>query len=364
MGEYQPRRSQFLEKKDTRNGDKKRQVLVSVKDGAPVSNYYPAAVTEKDWLLARAGAKQRRRYKGRNGATQINLFAGLLKHARDGDSYIMTSRLSRNPGRPARKYAVLVNRLADEGQVKAFSIPYEPFKDAIISCLMEIDPKEILPPEDDSEDESGELAAELASVELQIGQLEADILEGGQVASLARVLRLLEEKQSKLMARLEDAQAKAATPLSAAWKEAQTLAEAEEKDPLRFRHVMRRIVEEIRLLVVPRDAIRLAEVKMYFTGGGWRSFLFVYHPAQRYTQRKAGPIEREARWGVRTSDNFLGLNAEDLRDPTDAENVEGYLKAMPVDALREILDDPNPFGETKKPQPKKGRGKVRIPKKG
>src|SRR5262249_46606643 len=66
----------------------KAQGTSRIPDGEPVPGYYPAAVTEEEWLAARAGAEQRKHQRGRLGK-HINVFAGLLKHARDGDGYFL-----------------------------------------------------------------------------------------------------------------------------------------------------------------------------------------------------------------------------------------------------------------------------------
>src|SRR5262249_48613789 len=81
VGEYQPR---TRERKP---------------DGPPVPGYYPAAVTEDEYLAAQ-GAADTRRKKGKGGRERkahrigkhINLFAGLVKNARDGDDYVAATK--------------------------------------------------------------------------------------------------------------------------------------------------------------------------------------------------------------------------------------------------------------------------------
>src|SRR5262249_9761668 len=63
-----------------------------VKDGDPLEGYYPAAVTRAEYEAARVAIRRRRTVTGRPGKACINIFAGLLKHARDGDVYQMTQR--------------------------------------------------------------------------------------------------------------------------------------------------------------------------------------------------------------------------------------------------------------------------------
>jgi hypothetical protein len=63
-------------------------------DGEVIRGYYPAVVTEDDYLAARAGAKERLKRRGRTGEHQVNIFAGLLWNARDGERYFMVPRVS------------------------------------------------------------------------------------------------------------------------------------------------------------------------------------------------------------------------------------------------------------------------------
>ncbi|HYT87292.1 MAG TPA: recombinase family protein, partial [Gemmataceae bacterium] len=120
LGEYQPRRGKAT-------------------DGEVIANYYPAMLTEEQWRDLRNCIGQRRRNSGRPGKAQVNIFKGLLRHARDGDSYIMSQRFSRSPGKPTRKYAVLVNSEGDQGRARLYSIPYDGLENAVLTALREID---------------------------------------------------------------------------------------------------------------------------------------------------------------------------------------------------------------------------------
>ena len=93
IGEYQPRKG------------KKREP-----DGDPVPNYFPAAVTEKEFFAARAGAAERGKLRGRLGTQHVNIFAGLLKNAREGDSYYMTMRVE-----CGHHYNVLITNNSQQG---------------------------------------------------------------------------------------------------------------------------------------------------------------------------------------------------------------------------------------------------------
>jgi hypothetical protein len=81
VGEYQPYKR--------RGANGKREP-----DSPPVPGFFPAAVTESDWLAARAGSEQRRWLRSEAGA-YVNLFAGLLVNAWDGESYYCDTRTSK-----------------------------------------------------------------------------------------------------------------------------------------------------------------------------------------------------------------------------------------------------------------------------
>ena len=184
----------------------------------------------------------------------MELFSGLLKNARDGDSYYVATRTDGD-----KHSRVLINTKSAEGRAPCWSFPLPTFEVAVLSALREIDPDEILTPNHGPEESMG-LAKQLAGVEARIDELEAELLKG-DVAALARVLRQLEEQKRDLTEQLTASREKAAHPLSTSWGEAKTLLDALDtaSDPidarLRLRAALRRIVESIWILVVPAVGI-------------------------------------------------------------------------------------------------------------
>ncbi len=315
MGEYQPR-----------TGGKK--------DGEPVRGYYPAAVSEDEWFAARAGVKDRTRHRGRLGAAQVNVFAGLLKNARDGDSYIMTGRQSRGPAKETTTFRVLVNGDADQGKGRQFSIPYLPFEKAVLSCLREIDPHDILNG-DGEPDDTLVLGGEKAAVETELAEAAAFMDKNGFSATIGRRVTELEARQRDLAARLAEASHRAAHPLYETWGEFKTLAAALDAAPdpedfrLRLRAALRRIAESMWLLVVPRGKVRLCVVQIYFRGGRRREYLIYYRPAQR-PGGKPIPAKCPRPWSLA---DVLKPGDVDLRDPADAAAVAEGLEALDLEAL-------------------------------
>src|SRR5262249_54065503 len=160
---------------------------------------------------------------------------------------------------------VLVNRLATEGRAKFQTFPFSVFETAVLTHLKEIDPHAILNG-DEGPDESLALAAQLAGVEAELVAAVAFMNAHGFSPAIGKRIQTLEQQKRDQAGRLAEARRKAAHPLSESWGEAKTLlgALADAPDPeearLRLRALLRRIVVEIRLLVVRRGRSRLAAI--------------------------------------------------------------------------------------------------------
>src|SRR5262249_10160366 len=118
VGEYRPYK---------RVGKDKR-----VKDGAPIPNYYPAAVSETEWREAQQGKPGTR---GRV-SKHVSLFVrGLIRDARTGGTFLEATRTDNG-----KHYRVLLPTASNEGRGKCVSFPLPTFEAAILSRLQEIDP--------------------------------------------------------------------------------------------------------------------------------------------------------------------------------------------------------------------------------
>jgi len=321
IGEYQPRKGK-------------------ANDGEPIKNYYPPVVTENEWLAARGGMEQRRKNPGRISKAQVNIFAGILKHAREGDSYIMTQRLSRSPTKKTTKHQVLINTNGDTGKSRAYSLPYSTFESAVISCLREINPSEILPGNSPG-DVVPVLESQLAGVEAEIAKAVAFMEKNGFSTTIGKRIADLESKQGSIQEGLEAARHEARNPIAETWKEAQTLLDslAKTKDPhaarMRLRGALRRVVDSMWLLVVPRGIERLAVLQVHFREGGRRDYWFRYRQATRSFGKP-----RCAEWQVRSirADKFP-IHLADLRgneegrDPDPIGSYEKWLVGTPLTIL-------------------------------
>ena len=324
LGEYQPR---------GRDGKA---------EGEPIANYFPPVITEKEWHAARAILAPKRLPPARI-TDHVNLFAGLLKDARNGE--LGYSRIAAGK---KRGHDVLVNNSYKEGLAPAITFPLHVFESAILGLLVEIDPREVIggitvP------DETAALVGEVAHVEAKIAELETALLEG-DVVSIAKVLRQQETRLQELSAKLAEARQKAAHPLAKSWNETQTLAsilhEAEDVTDtrLRIRAALRRIVESIWLLIVVRKgAQRLAAVQIYFTGGKRRDYLIHYRAAGRGRQGGA----TVGSFDLPSSDKRRAGKV-DLRIQQHVETIVASLEKIPLTELASVCSNVVDLGAARK----------------
>jgi hypothetical protein len=296
-------------------------------DGPPIPNYYPPAVTEEQFYAARAQAGVRRQKAGQVGK-RVELFSGLLKHARDGGSYYVATRT--DGGKHSR---VLLNTDAAEGRAPSWSFPLATFEAAVLGALAEINPHEILNG-DSGPDESLTLAGQLADVEGELAEAAAFMDAHGFSATIGKRVTELEARQRDLTARLAVAREKAAHPLSETWGEAQSLlgainAAADPTDMrLRLRAALRRIIDSIWLLIVPRGRDRLCAVQVWFSDGKRRrEYLILHRPAKANASART-----ESQWWARSLAEVAPADL-DLRQREDARLLEEALATVDLSSV-------------------------------
>ena len=273
-------------------------------EGEPVQGYFPAAVSEAEYDAARARVEARTHSRCKQANAPVNLFARLLVDARDGKSYFMGGRKDRG-----RTQYVLANLESAQGRAPCRSISYPVFEAAVLALLREIDPRAVTG-KDTAPDEVAALEGALSRVETKAAKLQAkldaELLKDDPDDSLARdyrkAINTLEGEAAGVKKKLISAREKAAHPLSAAWDECKTLAEAVNtcNDPeaakLRLRVILRRVVQEMRLLVVPRGTTRYAMVQVAFAAKGISRMFFIRYRPPHANKVKAIP----GRWWAGT----------------------------------------------------------------
>ncbi len=295
-------------------------------DGDPIPGYFPAVVTENEWLAARAGAAERLQKRGRVGR-HVNPFAGLLRDARNGGTYFVTNK---NKGQGL----VLVSTASCDGATPMASFPYQTFEQAVLSLLREIDPHDILNG-DHGPDDSQVLAGELVGVEASIATIEAEMDANGESPVLFKRLRAKEERKRVLAKKLADAQQRAANPLSAAWGECQSLASVLDTAPdpdgarLRLRSLLRRMVDSVWLLVVRRGRGRCCAVQVWFAGGKKHRDYLIWHQPSLCNGKMP---RREGGWWAKSLSTVAMPGDLDLRRREDVKLLEAALADVDLSA--------------------------------
>jgi DNA invertase Pin-like site-specific DNA recombinase len=305
-------------------GELQPRKLDGTPDGPPLAGYYPAAVTEEDFLLARAGQQQRQSPKtGLRQGKYVNVFRGLLKHARDGEGWVL-----HNKGPSAKPELLLVNTSGVEGRSRCYTFPYPLFEQAVLGLLREVDPRDILPRDGAGPSRADVLRAKLASIRQDIGSIQED-LKAGYSKALVEVLRNHEAAEEQAALALQEELSKTIRPAARAWEDLPNLVDLirSASDPdavrLRLRVLLQQLVEEALVLIVPRGCWRLCVVQFFFVGGARRDYLIANRPAAN---------RRPAQWGARSLATVAEPGDYDLRRPEDVACLEVVLPALNLDA--------------------------------
>jgi DNA invertase Pin-like site-specific DNA recombinase len=280
-------------------------------EGPPIPNYFPAAVTEEEFLAARP-VKAYSRQPTRIGK-YINLFSGLIRNGRDGLNYMAATKYTR----------LLVAYSAEDARGKLQSFPLDIFERSVLSLLRELDPHDILNG-DSGPDETQVLAGQLERVEASIAMIVEEMNRNGESPVLFGQLRLREEEKRQLVQQLTEARQKAAHPLSESWGEAQSLMAILDNsaDPtdtrLRLRAALKRIVSEIWILVVPRKRERLCAVQVYFADRPVHRNYLIYYRAAGHMRKCIGnawslaEVVKPGRLDLRHRDDAMSEDAVKL----------------------------------------------------
>jgi DNA invertase Pin-like site-specific DNA recombinase len=321
LGEYQPH---------TRRHGKKR-----APEGPAIADYFPRIISDGDFYAAAAAAAGRKK-KGGRPAARVHLWTGLLKDARDGGGITRADKHGADKRKGAGPVLMSYKGWNGVGGSSSASFPADPFERAILHKLREIDPREILPDEENGAAAKVlTLTGQAADIEGRIAAIQAQLVEGGEVAAAVGALRTLEGRRDRVLTELAEARREASSPLSAAWGEAQgmlaTLDAAEDQHDARtrLRAVLRRVIEVAYCLFTPSGVNRLAAVQLRLAGGGVRDYLVYY---RRGHGNKSGTL-RESETRVGSLSGPEGFGGFDLRRRADVRAVEKFLASLDPDAL-------------------------------
>jgi hypothetical protein len=286
-------------------------------DGAPIPGYYPAVVGETEYALARQALDGRKPEIKRRHRKHINVFNGLLTHARDGGGMMLRARKGKDG-----THLTLWNTSNHGGGAEGYSWPYFDFEEMVLGRMVEIPASDILPSAKPAR-RVDELRARLDHVRKQIAELGKDLAEGYS-KTVAAVLKQREAEEIVVGDELQRELAESVAPAARAWESLPSLVDVfrESPDPdatrMRIRAVLQRAVDTMPVLFVRRGAWRLAAVQVFFKGGAVRHYLLAYLPEAHARPRRV-ECRSFAEAGIAT-----GL---DLRDPSHAARLAAALEA-------------------------------------
>lgn len=176
-----------------------------IKDGLPISDYYPRLIDESEWYRLQASKEERKRAKGPSSQF-MNIFDGLLRNAHDGHAmHIQKSRAIR------AGEEVPVRRLVSYGAIRQIErtdkvgVPLDQFEQAVLWRLSEIDPADLLPKKR-NENTLDDLNQELRGVEQRYQEIERILIDPDskqKPAALSIGLSKLEQTRTALKAQIE-----------------------------------------------------------------------------------------------------------------------------------------------------------------
>jgi DNA invertase Pin-like site-specific DNA recombinase len=317
IGEYQPYAGR---------GRKRRP------DGEPIPGYYPVVVSEQDFYAACAGKANRRNKPGRIGKNGVNLFANLLRDARDGGTFHQIDKHGKSGGK------CLVPYRGSQGVGKYVAFPLRVFERAVLSCLREIDPRELLPKKDKSADKVLALSGRREIVEGEIEKVKAR-LQASYSDAVADVLERHAAEHASLTEQLTLARQEAASPALEAWGQARSLIDVLDNAPdpqevrTRLRAAIRRIVESVWVLIVRArptrscartGATRLCVVQIWFADSKQHRDYLIYHkPAVSLPN-----VRKDEEMHVCSLADAVKLGPLDLRQPDHVRRLEKWLSTL------------------------------------
>jgi DNA invertase Pin-like site-specific DNA recombinase len=263
IGEYQPFQG--------RPGDRKPR-------GEPVRDYYPPVVGVAEFEDAQKSLRIRATVgRGRRGK-HVHLFAGLLRDARTGGTFICRHLTKRE--------SVLFPAGAVHGRGGNWiSFPLRAFEEAVRSQLVEVKIEDA---------EAGAAGRNKIKI-LSDRQDELDTLTRKWRAKMDRPelvdvvadkLAELEQERRRVTDLLGEAHAENASPLSEAVGHLRTVGKVLDEDNsdenrLRCRAAIRRLVSEVWCLFRPGKGMRAAVVQVVLRNGLTRSYMILHRPAGR-----------------------------------------------------------------------------------
>jgi DNA invertase Pin-like site-specific DNA recombinase len=261
-------------------GEKQPHVMQDgkpVAEGPPISNYYPAIISEAEWHATRGAVERRRNQRGPRGKRIRNLFTGLLFDARDGKTMHVAS------GGSNQESPYLVSSGARYGEQGStyLSMPYETLEGWILRWLRKDLVDDLLRQGPDEHDaQITELTGKLTDLDWRLSQTRQRIKTARHPEPLYILLDELAEEQKVASAALErlkqEQSCHHAETLGEARSISALLREAGPDELLdlrtRLKGQLRALVREIWVLIDGPRGGRWATVQIHFRRGTWSQF--------------------------------------------------------------------------------------------
>jgi DNA invertase Pin-like site-specific DNA recombinase len=260
VGEYQPH---TVAKKT------KRKAI-----GEPVPNYYPAVVAENVFYAARDARQNRRTASGPNQQQARNLFSGLMHDCRDDCPVFFNGDL-------------LVSYKGKFGGGTFVSFPYAPFEEAVLKTLREVEAADLVEGKTQP-DRVPVLESQLAECEEKLRKLQGALEGDGDLPTLLRAVRSVEAKKGAIQEELETARQESRSNVSESLAEFKGLASAPRP---KLKAIIRRIIEEIRVVFFKSGGDSYAACQVFFKGEGCRTLLIHHRRATTGIQSTPAVLE-------------------------------------------------------------------------
>jgi hypothetical protein len=217
------------------------------------------------------------------------------------------------------------------------SIGYDVFEQAVLCRLAELKLSDVIGKASPDEDKVTILSGQLETVNRHLDALEAKALASPDVTVFYGMLEKLDRQKRELARELEAAKAESASQQGDVLGEftslCQPLAAAgeDEREGLRtkVRAALRRVVTEMRVVIVNRGRTRLVCVTVYFQTGKTRSYMFIY--------RRENPGGGGRLYVVSDIECQKVGVCHDLRTPDGAVQMVAYLEVYPADRIEGFL---------------------------
>jgi DNA invertase Pin-like site-specific DNA recombinase len=309
-------------------------------DGEPIKGYFPRVIKQAQWDAARRGTGKRPR-----SVKHCDLFPGLLFEALSGGTMMATTRMDKD-----KVSRVLVNVASEQARAPCISFPLPTFERAILTCLAEVDPESVLA-EAKEVDDRAVLEGEIIAIDAELAEAGAFMAQEGFSVAIGNRVRDLETKKGEKLALLAEAQTRAALPLDRSWANTTSLLEVLDTAPdqtevrIRLRAELRRIIDSIHLVIVPRRRDRLCAVSMHFSGGGRRDYIILHRPSRSNGKATVPGHWRVSSWRAEPYKE-IGLPQPDIASIEDAAEMASTLAIVPPDVLelmfRGCVENPIP----------------------